>query len=60
MPRVFTARGRLATGSYPIKLAHNPTDAHTKGVKPMPEPWVVTEISNSAVLREFRGAGSGR
>ena len=26
----------------------------------MPESWVVTEISNSAVLREFRGASSGR
>ena len=24
----------------------------------MPEPWVVTEISNSAVLREFRGVAA--
>jgi hypothetical protein len=25
-----------------------------------PEPWVVTKISDSADLREFRGANSGR
>ncbi len=25
-----------------------------------PEPWVVTKISDSADLREFRGASSGR
>jgi hypothetical protein len=25
-----------------------------------PEPWVVTKISNSADLREFQGASSGR
>jgi hypothetical protein len=25
-----------------------------------PEPWVVTKISNSADLREFRGANGGR
>ena len=41
-PRVYRTRGDWQLAATQSSLAHDPTDAHTRGVKPMPEPWVVT------------------
>ena len=46
----------IAFGPMPIGQAI-PEHASMTAV---PEPWVVTKISNSADLREFQGASSGR
>jgi hypothetical protein len=45
----------IAFGPMPIGQAIQEPLSMTAG----PEPWVVTKISDSADLREFRGASSG-
>ena len=45
----------IVFGPMPIGQAIPEQVSMTAG----PEPWVVTKISNSADLREFRGANSG-
>jgi hypothetical protein len=46
----------IAFGPMPIGQAIQEQLSMTAG----PEPWVVTKISDSADLREFRAASSGR
>lgn len=58
MPRVFSARG--ATGGYPIKFRLRPIGHTYKRREAYAGTWVVTEIRNPAVLREFREASNGR
>jgi len=53
----------VAKPGHPIAFGPMPVGQAIPEQAPMtagPEPWVVTKISNSAGLREFRGASSGR
>jgi len=53
----------VAKPGHPIAFGPMPVGQAIPEQAPMtagPEPWVVTKISNSADLREFRGASSGR
>ena len=53
----------VAKPGHPIVFGPMPIGQAIPEQAPMsagPEPWVVTKISNSADLREFRGASGGR
>jgi len=53
----------VAKPGHPIAFGPMPVGQAIPEQAPMtagPEPWVVTKISNSADLREFRGVSSGR
>jgi hypothetical protein len=53
----------VAKPGHPIVFGPMPigqTIAEQAPTNPGPEPWVVTKISNSTDVREFRGASSGR